>query len=153
MGFLIKIDTNGTNPKTIENLIKSNLVDYIALDYKAPKNKFLKVTGTELFEPFNETLSIICNSKVNFEIRSTIHTNLLNENNINTIIKDLENKKFNKNFYLQNFINNGTTLANLPKQSKKLDLSKITSLFSFVVLIACPNLTTFQLSSLVFSSS
>ena len=38
--FLVKLDTNGTNPQMLENLIKDNLVDYLAMDIKAPLQKY-----------------------------------------------------------------------------------------------------------------
>ncbi|MGE3613975.1 MAG: anaerobic ribonucleoside-triphosphate reductase activating protein, partial [Sulfurimonas sp.] len=40
LGFKIKLDTNGTNFSTIKELLDANLLDYVALDYKAPKDKF-----------------------------------------------------------------------------------------------------------------
>ena len=43
MGFSVKLDTNGTNPAIIEKLIKENLLDYIAMDIKAPLNKYQQI--------------------------------------------------------------------------------------------------------------
>ena len=44
-GFKIKLDTNGTNPKIIEDLIKNNLINYMSLDIKAAsKEKFNEIT-------------------------------------------------------------------------------------------------------------
>ena len=40
MGFLVKLDTNGTYPEAIENLISENLIDYIAMDIKSPIQKY-----------------------------------------------------------------------------------------------------------------
>ena len=42
LGFLIKIDTNGSNPNVLKQLIKSNLIDYVALDFKGTKAIFNK---------------------------------------------------------------------------------------------------------------
>ena len=39
MGYLVKLDTNGSNPNILEELISLKLIDYIAMDIKAPKNK------------------------------------------------------------------------------------------------------------------
>jgi len=48
MGFLVKIDTNGTNPKMLKELIDNNIVDYIAMDIKAPLEKYDKITGVNV---------------------------------------------------------------------------------------------------------
>ena len=44
LGFLIKVDTNGSQPKVLEKLIKEKLIDYVALDFKGPKEKFFAIT-------------------------------------------------------------------------------------------------------------
>ena len=43
MGFDIKLDTNGTNPKIVEKLLSDNLLDYIAMDIKAPLEKYPQI--------------------------------------------------------------------------------------------------------------
>ena len=48
MGYLIKLDTNGSNPEMIKNLIDEKLIDYIAMDVKAPKEKYKEATGTKI---------------------------------------------------------------------------------------------------------
>ncbi|HEC86320.1 MAG TPA: anaerobic ribonucleoside-triphosphate reductase activating protein, partial [Thermoplasmatales archaeon] len=48
MGFLIKLDTNGTNPEVVEKIIKNKLVDYIAMDVKAPLEKYEKVVRAKV---------------------------------------------------------------------------------------------------------
>ena len=48
MGLLVKLDTNGTNPKMLESLISQNLVDYLAMDIKNGKSFYPKTTGVNL---------------------------------------------------------------------------------------------------------
>jgi pyruvate formate lyase activating enzyme len=48
LGFLVKLDTNGTSPEMLEELIKENLVDYIAMDIKAPLEKYHKFSNLQL---------------------------------------------------------------------------------------------------------
>jgi pyruvate formate lyase activating enzyme len=126
MGFLIKLDTNGSNPKTVRELIECGLVDYIAIDYKAPQKKFFEITRHKKFSNFSETLDVIFRhkNKIDFEVRTTIHSDLLDENDVNEIIFDLEKRGFDKKFFLQNFFGKNPTLGNLPP-SKKIDLKKI----------------------------
>ena len=69
MGFLVKIDTNGTNFELIKKLVDEKLVDFIALDYKAPKNKFKSISGTDLFDNFEKTLNYLIEKNINMEVR------------------------------------------------------------------------------------
>lgn len=126
MGFLIKIDTNGTNFELIKKLIENNLVDFIALDYKAPKEKFELITKNNNFDNFEKTLNFLIEKNISMEVRTTIHTQLLDENDINKIIIDLKNRNYNKTYHIQNFRNdNKNTLENLPEQDRILDKTKI----------------------------
>ena len=52
LGFLIKIDTNGSNPNVLKQLIERNLIDYAALDFKATKSNFQQITKSDLFLQF-----------------------------------------------------------------------------------------------------
>jgi len=129
MGFKIKIDTNGTRPNIIENLINKNLIDYIALDYKAPKYKYKEITKNNDFELFSKTLNFLIKNKFNFEVRTTVHTLLLSENDIEAIITDLESRKYHGTYFLQNFLNDTKTIGNIENQLFKIDLKRRSNLF------------------------
>ena len=126
LGFKIKLDTNGTNPLHVAQLIKLNLLDYIALDYKAPKEKFTQITHLKKFDEFSQTLNLIINSQIEHEVRTTLHNNLLNEKDINLIIKDLKLQNYKNIYYIQKFIDTGSNIASLQTSIKKFDKSKLT---------------------------
>lgn len=122
MGFLVKIDTNGTNFELVKKMIEDNILDFVALDYKAPKEKFKIFSKQNIFTSFENTLQYLIDNNINMEIRTTIHTDLLNEEDINSIIEDLDKKGYNKTYYIQNFRNdNKRTLGNLPEQTRILN--------------------------------
>ena len=126
MGFEIKLDTNGINLEIIKELVEKKLVDYIALDFKAPKEKFYEITKNSNYNKFEKTLDFLINSDVEFEVRTTVHTDLLDENDINDIINELYKKGYKGTYYLQNFFETDKeTIGNLPPQKRKLNLSKI----------------------------
>jgi len=126
MGFEIKLDTNGINFETIKEMVDKNLVDYIALDFKAPKEKFYEITKNRHYENFERTLDFLIDSDIEFEVRTTVHTDLLNENDINEIIDELYKKGYKKTYYLQNFFETDKeTIGNIGHQKRKLDISKI----------------------------
>lgn len=102
LGFLVKLDSNGTNPNIIENILKENLIDYIAMDIKAPLNKYEKITNTKVnTDNIQKSINLILNSNIDYEFRTTIIKSQLSYNDfeeIGNLIKDA------KNYYLQKFI-------------------------------------------------
>ncbi len=125
LGFLVKIDTNGTNPKMIEELVEKELVDFISLDFKAPKEKYQKITKDKNYEKFLETLKILIEKDANFELRTTVHTDLLDENDINSIIQTIKDLGFDKRYYIQNYHHQEITLGDMPQQNRVLNTNKI----------------------------
>jgi len=125
-GFLLKIDTNGTNFSLVRRLIDDKIIDFIAIDYKAPKDKFFSITGTSLFDDFTYTLQYAIDSRISLEVRTTVHTDLLDEHDINLIIDDLDARHYVGTYYVQNFRDsNKHTLAGLPPQKRVLDRNLI----------------------------
>lgn len=127
LGYAVKLDTNGTRPDIIQEMLQNNLLDYVALDYKAPASKYKKVTATQLFKHFDETLSRLCwQDKIPFEIRTTVHRDLLDEKAIADIMEDLSARGYRGVYYVQNYINNNNPiLGNLPPQKQSLDITKL----------------------------
>jgi pyruvate formate lyase activating enzyme len=125
--FKIKLDTSGINFNQTKKLIDLKLLDYIALDYKAPKYKFKTITASTItkFNNFEKTLNYLIGNCVDFEVRTTIHTDLLNEDDINFIIDDLIDKKYKNIYYLQNYLDTTTTIGNTQNQKKISDINLI----------------------------
>lgn len=126
-GFNIKLDTNGLNFKQIKKLLNLNLIDYIALDYKSPQYKFENITHSVIskFNTFEQTLNYLIETNFRFEVRTTIHRDLLDENDINFIIDDLNNKGYKGSYYLQNYLDTNNTIGDIGNQTELLDLDII----------------------------
>jgi len=102
--YKIKIDTNGTNPDKLKELIDKKLVDYVAMDIKAPKKKYNNLIGIKTdISKIEKSIKIIKENMKNYEFRTTFTPELLNKEDIVEIAKWL---KDSKNFYLQQFKNN-----------------------------------------------
>ena len=105
VGKYISIDTNGTNPKSIMELLP--FINRIALDMKGPLNnkRLAKITGSQVnFNLIIETLEAINNHKdIDFEIRTTYVENLMKPNDIDKIILFLKKNQFQGNFVLQQY--------------------------------------------------
>ncbi len=86
MGYMVKIDTNGSFPEVLRKLIDGKLLDYIAMDVKAPLEKYGEVTGSSITpENIAESIKLIMNSGIDYEFRTTIVKSLLTETDIEKI--------------------------------------------------------------------
>ncbi|MCD6399036.1 MAG: anaerobic ribonucleoside-triphosphate reductase activating protein [Candidatus Aenigmarchaeota archaeon] len=83
MGFLVKLDSNGTNPDIIEEVIKNKLVDYLAMDVKAPLEKYKEITCVDVdTHKIRSNIKLIMNSGIDYEFRTTIVKSLLSKEDI-----------------------------------------------------------------------
>lgn len=124
-GFKVKLDTNGTNPLIVKTLIESQLVNYIALDIKAHKNKANIFYNELYYNNFIETLTFLIEKNFNFEIRTTVHSDIINEEDINLIIKELEKLNYKGNYYIQFYFPVDKTLGNVSNNPRYFDITKI----------------------------
>lgn len=77
MGFMIKLDTNGSNPKMLSQLIAEGMLDYIAMDIKAPFEKYSLITQTnDDMDSIRRSVALIMNSGVPYEFRTTFPPSL-----------------------------------------------------------------------------
>jgi len=101
MDFLVKLDTNGTNPEMVENLIKDNLVDYIAMDIKNSKDSYENTVKVKTnLDNIKKTVKIIMESSLPYEFRTTIVPGLIKKEDIEKIGQLIKRADL---WYLQNF--------------------------------------------------
>ena len=80
MGYKTKLDTNGTNPECLRLLIKNNLLDYVAMDIKAPLCKYRKVCCSQVdTQSLSESINILKEDMVKYEFRTTYTPELCEE--------------------------------------------------------------------------
>ncbi|MEM0466026.1 MAG: anaerobic ribonucleoside-triphosphate reductase activating protein [Candidatus Thermoplasmatota archaeon] len=83
LGFLIKLDTNGSLPDRLKVLLDDGLVDYVALDVKAPKKKYPSVCGCEVdVSNIQTSMDLIRKQAPEYEFRTTVVPSLLNKEDI-----------------------------------------------------------------------
>ncbi|MEI7620815.1 MAG: anaerobic ribonucleoside-triphosphate reductase activating protein [Candidatus Falkowbacteria bacterium] len=101
LGYAVKLDTNGTNPEMIKELLKAKLVDYLAMDLKAPEDKYELVTGIAVnFQKIKESVKIIEQSGLPYEFRTTILPVLLSAKDVDNMGQLLKGAD---KWYLQKF--------------------------------------------------
>ncbi|WP_156847178.1 anaerobic ribonucleoside-triphosphate reductase activating protein [Campylobacter ureolyticus] len=125
--FSLKIDTNGSNLENLKKAIKLNLIDYIALDFKALKENYFLVTNSNLYEKFIKTLKYLISLNFPFEVRTTIHADIFTENDISKMAEMLEKFGYKGIYYLQNFLETGENFGVLQNPTNSFDPKKIKS--------------------------
>lgn len=88
MGLLTKLDTNGGFPGRLSRVIK--LVDYVALDVKAPFDDYNDIIGSDIGEKVKKSMDLCANSPVYLECRTTYVPGLLNKGDLEKIAKSLD---------------------------------------------------------------
>ena len=104
LGFFVKLDTNGSSPAMLKDLVNSRLVDYVAMDIKSsPNNPIYKDILCEgiNFSDIEESVSFLKNSSIDFEFRTTAVNSIHKEGEFLEIANWIGGK--NIKYYLQNF--------------------------------------------------
>jgi pyruvate formate lyase activating enzyme len=101
LDYLVKLDTNGTNPGMLKSLMEKRLVDYVAMDIKGPADKYQKAAGANAdMGKIRESISLLIGSDVKHEFRSTIVPGLHTKEDVVAMARMLTGAD---KFYLQQF--------------------------------------------------
>jgi pyruvate formate lyase activating enzyme len=100
LGFLVKLDTNGTNPKMLKELIDKKLVDYVAMDIKAPLEFYDKITNVKVKKDDIQKSVDLVRTMKEYEFRTTVVPGLFDENYAKSIGEWL---KGSNKFFIQQF--------------------------------------------------
>jgi pyruvate formate lyase activating enzyme len=123
LNYKIKIDTNGSVPSRLEELIENNLLDYISMDIKAPKDKYDKLSGIKVkIEDIEKSINLIRNKDIDYEFKTTIVPTLLDKKDIIKIAKWL---KGSEQYYLQQFRNDSLLISPKLKEVKPYSKDKL----------------------------
>lgn len=113
LGFLIKLDTNGSNPEISEKLIDEKLIDFIAMDIKTSLEKYEKAINAKIdLEKIKKSVEIIKNSGIDYEFRTTVVPDIVEKDDIEKIGEWLHGPK---SFALQQFQNKKVLDKNFEK--------------------------------------
>jgi pyruvate formate lyase activating enzyme len=94
MDFLVKVDSNGTNPSMLKKLMENGLIDYVAMDVKAPLtvekySKAIGVKAEKLLESVKESVEVLLGSSMDYEFRTTVVPRLHEKEDIEQICRSL----------------------------------------------------------------
>ena len=101
--FLIKLDTNGTNPQVLQQLLKKELLDFVSLDIKASEKNYQKITNSpDRFAQIIFSRDLLLKSKITHEFRTTVVPTFHDEAEMHRIAKFAKGAQL---FTIQNFRN------------------------------------------------
>jgi len=94
LGLLVKVDTNGTHPVIIKELVKERFVNYIAMDIKAPltEEKYSRVSGVNskaVLENIEETINALLKLNIDYEFKTTMVPTLHEKEDVEQICQKI----------------------------------------------------------------
>jgi pyruvate formate lyase activating enzyme len=110
-------------PDVLQALLNESLLDYVALDYKAPSSEMIHICGGGSEQRFWESFHLLQKYPIAFEVRTTLHPELLTEDQIITMANRLKNVGYTRPFYVQLFREGVQTLGNLPTCERIINYS------------------------------
>ncbi len=105
-GMKVKLDTNGSFPDVVEALITEDLVDYVAMDIKAPLDfesysRSAGITDRRAFEKVKDTIDLLFQGKVDYEFRMTVVPALHRPSDLKQVAEQLRGAA---RFVIQNYV-------------------------------------------------
>ena len=125
---MVKLDTNGSNPKMLKSLVDGKLVDYVAMDIKGSLDIYAKVCGVSSLniDAIKESIDYLKSNPCDYEFRTTFIRDYHND----SIIKDMANLlKDSSKYYIQSFVDSEYVPDHNLSSFSYDELSKIKSIF------------------------
>ncbi len=109
LGFLVKLDTNGSYPEILEQLINDGNIDYVAMDIKNSKEKYLLTAECSEHDLINieKSIALLKQNRIDFEFRTTVVNEYHTVEDIKAVSKWIEGAK---KYFLQNFTDSGDVI-------------------------------------------
>lgn len=136
LGFKIKLDTNGTNPALLKELVSQKLVDYVAVDIKNSPEKYAETVGLKSFDmsTINETVNFLMNGCVDYEFRTTVTKQFHTEKSMEEAARFIRGAK---RYFLQNFVDSGNLIGSGITGQSKEEMEKLLTVVKKYVPDSC----------------
>ena len=146
LGFAAKLDTNGSRPEVLRELLEKKLVDYVAMDVKNSPAKYAQTVGLETMDlvPIEESLRLLIGGETPYELRTTLVAQLHDAASIQDMgmwLGPLVTEKKPRKLFLQSFVDRDTVLfsgLSAPEQETVAGFVKILTPFVGEVTIRNP---------------
>lgn len=121
-GYAVKLDTNGSFPERLREIVSAGVVDKVAMDVKNCREKYGETIGLPSFDPapIDESIAFLLNGTIDYEFRTTVSEEF---HSVQDIVSLAEWIRGAKEYHIQNFVDSGNliekekTLHSLPKSA------------------------------------
>lgn len=134
MGFKVKVDTNGMRPDVLKDLLDQHLIDTVALDYKTTQKHWDDLCGGGEEALFWDSFNHLQKSGIDFEVRTTVHTGLIDEATLLEMANKLQEAEYTGNYAIQSFVSGCETLKPIPPEDHAVSLDVLRSRLSIPII-------------------
>lgn len=131
IGYLVKLDTNGTHPEVLKNLIDEKLIDYVAMDVKNCQSKYALTAGCSdaLVSKVMESIDLLKQGLVDYELRTTVVRELHSKEDMLELAQMIEGVP---RYFLQSYVDSDNVIDRKYTAYSKEELEDIAQSISFV---------------------
>ena len=122
IGYLIKLDTNGTDPEMLRHLLREKMLDYVAMDIKNCPSRYAETCGIDVIKQVKESAELLLHDGVDYEFRTTVCHPFHSPREFAEIGKWL---KGTKRYYIQPFVDSGNLLGSGASAMTKTELEAL----------------------------
>ena len=108
MGFLVKLDSNGTVPEILKPLLREKLLDYVAIDIKNAPARYVETCGADVIEQVKKSAALLKSSNIDYEFRTTVCHPFHSPDGMQEIGRWLRGAK---RYFIQPFVDSGNLLG------------------------------------------
>lgn len=114
LGYFIKLDTNGTNPALLNDLLVNKMIDYVAMDVKAPLDQYARTVGRPVdVAAMQQSIALLSTTQCAHEFRTTVVKSLISPADVEDIAKSIAGARA---YYIQKFTPNNILNSQLMKK-------------------------------------
>lgn len=137
MGYLVKLDTNGSRPEILKDLVNRGLLDYVAMDIKNAPHRYGQTAGvTVQMEQIEESIRFLLEDRVDYELRTTVVEQLHDCDAVERMgqwVSSLAAGRMVKRWFVQPFVDRDTVLftgLSRPNDAQLSEFAGVLSRFS-----------------------
>ncbi len=128
LGYLVKLDTNGSFPEKLASIIEKGLCDFVAMDIKASKDGYLRAIGLSDFEysKIEKSMDVLLKSNIPYEFRTTVVKEIHSDDDFKSIAERIKGAP---RYTLQSFVNSDDVINKRLSSYSQTDIERFASYF------------------------
>ncbi len=141
LGYLVKLDTNGTRPEVLKHLVGEGLIDYVAMDIKNCPGRYAQTAGAAPMKQIEQSIRFLLTGDLDYELRTTVVEELHDEQSILDMgqwMCRVAPGHRPKRFFLQSYVDRDSVLSSglhAPSPEKLISFANILAPLTEIVSI------------------